>query len=403
MNHSRRRFVLVGASAGTVLIAGCVETFPGDDSGGNSSDDTSGGNGEPCEKVDFMLVDEPPHEPERPPTPDSPDDWNEHYLGDGMADDSAVAFDRVDLRFHEPIVDPIDYGDESVFYAELITSRDEFDERVASVGTESEDRVAAIDFDEEAVVAVLSGFGSSSVRHEWVRVDSNCNELHLHGYYVQPYVQTDDVTSRVSGVVLEKPDELERVWVSVTTGEDTRVNFPTDEDVQVVNGDDDDGDGGDDDDGAIDRTQVVPVESKSPGGWRSDATDDTGVVVQLEDQEEVRAITRADDNVDRFIDMTDFDDDTAFFLESAGPNTCYRTIEVTDVAVARDGRSVTGDATVVDESGDEEGCDEVVTYPAVLVRVASDGTLSSGEFRITDGWGNEETIESISMREFVQE
>lgn len=412
MKHSRRQFIWGSAVTGSVVLVGCLADETGAGTNGNNDD---GGSGEkPCEKVDFMLVDEPPHDPERPPQPtgsDEEDEWNEGYLGEGMADSPTVPFDRINLEFQKPVVDQLDYGGGSVFYADLFTSWEEFEESVDPVGDDSEQRATEIDFEDEAVIAVLSGFGSSSVVHEWVRVDENCDEYHLHGYYVQPYIQTEDYTTRVSGVIVEKPDdhELDRAWVSLTVDEDTRVNFPTDEDVQVVNGDVN-GDGDDDesdDDRPVGRVQTVQVDRPLQGEWHVDDSDATGIVVKLEDNEEVRAITREDEVVDRFLVGTNFEEETVFFIESVGPNACYRELDVSNVDVTEDenGSVVVGDATVVETGDEDEGCDHMVEYPAVLVRIETgdDIDVRGGAFRITDGWGDESVVESVSMSEFAQE
>ncbi|MFW6017423.1 MAG: hypothetical protein ACOCPX_01230 [Halapricum sp.] len=261
MTQSRREFVLATTGVGAVLLAGCLgraSDSPAD--GGNGGDDGNGDSGDrECDPIDLELIDDPPHGPERPPQPDDIDDeWDDHYLGSGMDDDSDLSFDRIDLRFRASPVNPVAFDGESVFYAELLTSREEFDERVEPVGEESTDRVDEIDFEEEAVVAVLSGFDSSSVCHEWVRAEQHCEDVHLHGYDVRPYVQTSDHTSRVSGVVVEKPeDDIDRVWVSLTVGEDSRANFHTDDDIQVVTDDDGSDDESAEGSGTVDQVDVV--------------------------------------------------------------------------------------------------------------------------------------------------
>lgn len=231
MTQTRRRFLLGTAGAWTGLIAGCLQGAPGVGVGNGDN-----GNETDCDPIDLALVDDPPHGPTRPPQPgrEEEDEWDDHHLGDGIDETTELAFDRINLQYHEPPVDAVDFGDEHVARAELVTDRDAFDEVVSPVDNDSEDRADEIDFDEEAVVIVLSGFGSSSVSHEWVRVEGNCEEIHVHGYYVWPYVQTADVTHRVSGIVVERPDGLERAWISLTIDEDMRVNVHSDEDMQVV-------------------------------------------------------------------------------------------------------------------------------------------------------------------------
>lgn len=404
---SPRRAIL--AAAGPMLLAGCLAEEMDPEGGSNDDDDTDDEEttqNEPCEPLDLPLVDEPPNEPERPPSPDLDeiDEWDDLYLGDAMDEATDTAFERINIRYREPVVDPVAFGGDGAYQAALFTTREEFDEALEPVGDDSDDRVAAIDFDEEVVVAVLSGLGSSSVSHQWVRVDEYCDELHLHGYYRQPYIQTDDVAPRVSGVIIEKPtdDDLDQLWVSLTVDTDTRINVPSDGDVHVVNGDTDDDDS---DSNRIDLVQVVQADREYDGDWRRDDTDDTGIAVYLTDEDQVRAIVEPHEDVDRFITGTDFGEDAVFYLESAGPDACHRKIDVTDVEVVTDeDRSfVRGTANVIDDSDAGGGCAEVVTFPGALVRIQSEVDLATGEFDIIDGWGDQATIEAMSMGEFAAE
>jgi len=417
MDRSRRQFVITGTAVGAAVFAGCLARSPdgrAGDGGDGGTDDTRD-HREACDPIELSLTDSPPHEPERPPQPEGiedEDEWDDHHLGERMDTDSELSFDRINLAFREPIVDGPEFDGESVFFAELLTSRDAFDELVEPVDDESKGRVDGLDFEDEAVVVVLSGFGSSSVRHEWVRVEDHCENAHVHGYYLWPYIQTDDYTSRVSGVVIEKPDEyeLERVWVSLTVAEDLRANFHTDADVRIVNGegddgDEDDGDEGSDTHGAVDRIQVVGATREFDGDWYSDERDDIGVVVHFDDEDELRAVVDDHEDVDRFVEGTDFGADAVFYLESAGPDACYGGIDVTDIQIVAndDGYFVRGNAVVGVDSDDGGGCAEGVTFPGVVLRVESEVDVREGEFRVTDGWGDGGTIDSISVAELAQE
>lgn len=398
---SPRRAIL--AAAGPLLLAGCLAEEIDPEGGATDDDDTDDEDtrqNQACEPLDLPLVDEPPNDPQRPPSPD----MDEGYLGDGMDDSTDVGFERINIRYREPVVDPVAFGGDDAYQAALFTTREEFDEALKPVGDDSDDRVAAIDFDEEVVVAFLSGFGSSSVSHQWVRVDEHCDELHLHGYYRQPYIQTDDVTTRLSGVIIEKPSnyDLDQIWVSMTVDTDTRINVPSDGEVHEVNGDNDDDDG---DSGRIDLLQVVQADREYAGDWRKEGIDETGIVVQLTEEEQVRTIVESHEDVDRLITGTDFDEDIVFYVESAGPDSCHREIDVTDTTVVADDDRyfVRGTAEVIDDSDAGEGCAEVITYPGALVRVQSEVDLDTGEFVIVDGWGDEATIEAMSMGEFAAE
>ena len=403
MRQSRRRFILASIGTGVATVAGCVadETNPG-----NGTSPGNGNGDDKCEPLELPLEDEPPHDPARPPQPTNPEeeeDWDEHYLGDGMDSSTDLAFERINLRYLDRIVDQTEYSGASVYHAELITTRDTFEESLEPVGDESIELADTIDFGEQAVVVTLSGFGSSSVTHEWVRVEQQCEDVRLHGYYRQPWIQTSDYTTRTSGVVVERPDEydLERAWVSLTVDENTRVNIPGDGAVHVVNGNDDDSELP----GPLEGVQTVPVERESAGDWRSSATEDTGVAVHLEREEEVRALVEEHENVDRLMEATDFDEDAIFFLESAGPNSCYDRIDVSEIVVVAndDGYFLSGNVAVVDDSDAREGCLDEVTFPATLMRVDSEVELPYGRFQITDGWDNAAYVKSIPMSEFAKE
>ena len=269
MTLSRRRVLLTGTVSSVGMFAGCLGTPDDEGTGDENSSSATGSNQRSRDELVFDLVDDPPHTPVRPSSPDDVeygDSWDDHHLGDGMDTDTAVSFDSIDLRLTESVLDVGTLEGESVFYADLLTSRESIEDIAEPVGDDASDRLEAIDFDDEAVVVVTSGFGSSSVRHEWVRVDDHCEKLHVHGYYVWPYLQNRDYATRTSGIIVEQPTgtELQQVWVSLTVDETTRVNVPTDGEVHEV---DDDGKPGDDD-----PTRRDTGQSKTYGSSRCPAT-----------------------------------------------------------------------------------------------------------------------------------
>ncbi len=401
MDRSRRRFVL-GCAAGAAAFAGCAGASPARENG----DDENPNDGS-CGALELPLVDEPLHQPERPTPPDSladEEDWDAQYLGDGMDEFVDKAVDSITVRSHNPVMDPVEYTGSSAYLAEIVTSRESFDERVEPIGNEASNRVESIDFDDEVVVIVTSGFGSSSIRHEWVGVEFACEEIRLHGYYHRPYLTTDDISDRMSAAIVERPEDhdLDRAWASLTVSEDTRVNIPADGDVHVVNGEeDDDGTG----QASVERTQRFDVTREYAGDWDRAGSDEIGLVVELTSEDEVRAVVSNHETVERFLDAIDSEEDTAFLIESAGPDTCHNTIAVDEVTVVADddGYVVQGDATVREEIDAQDGCDERVFYPAALLGVKSDVNTARGTFRITNGWGERETVESISFSELAKE
>lgn len=404
MNISRRALIATSAATVPLGVTGCLGDTT--DTDGNGDDDDNGDNGDAgdCEDVELPETDIPPHDPERPEIPDSPedeDDWDDHHLADGMETETDVSFERVNVRLDQPL-DPVEYGSSGVYEAMLLETGEAFTDIAEFI--DDDFSTDDVDWDEQAVIVVATGFGSSSVSHEWARVDDNCHEYHLHGYFKRPYITTDDVTSHTSAVVVETSDEsdLERLWVSLTVSEETRVNFPTDGD-RVVLGDEN-GDNGNDDGEGVD-VQSVQVNAKSPGGWDNESWDDTGVVVRLTEASEAEAIVRDSENLARFVEMADFAEEYVYLFESAGPDLCNDEIEIRDVGIDVTEREmfIRGDATVQDTSEEGEGCGEMIHYPAALVSVSTDTDVDHGEFRITDGWDDQITVEAISFAEFVQE
>ena len=206
---------------GTAAVSGCLgvsgsESPPADE---NRSQGT----------FDLDRVDHPPHDPERPDDPGDTDDaWDEHYLGEGMAAEPTLSFEkRSHLNIVEPALpSPVDFEGAAVYKARIITNEADAE----STFTESDE--LDVDFGEKSVIVIESGYGSSSVQHAWKRVeaiDDEVDQVHLHGYYVQPNVQTGDVASRYSVIIVDDPMDIEVAHVSLTVRDDARVNFSSDE------------------------------------------------------------------------------------------------------------------------------------------------------------------------------
>ncbi|WP_225332973.1 hypothetical protein [Halomicrobium urmianum] len=101
------------------------------------------------------------------------------------------------------------------------------------------------------------------------------------------------------------------------------------------------------------------------------------------------------ERVRAFVDGTDFERSLLVLVQSVGPDACYREVEVSDAEVS-DGR-VRFAARAVDASDGDRLCAQSITFPAAIVRVTVDGPVPSrATVRITDGWGNEETVETAS-------
>ena len=185
-------------------------------------------------------VDEPPHEIERPEvsddTAETDEEWNDHFLGEHIDEEPSLGFEVVDgvgPRFPElrDVAGPDEYR------VHLLESSLERDATLALERADPEvrDRLEAVDFDTHLIVVVESGYGSGSLQHRWVRAEDVDDGVHLHGYYTWPYLQTDDLTSRQSVLVVERPaDGADLARVSLTVSEDRRVHVNSTEGVVGV-------------------------------------------------------------------------------------------------------------------------------------------------------------------------
>lgn len=240
-----RRKILAGAGiALSPSLMGCLarSSSSGDtgDEDGMTGEDGQNDNGNDSEVVEEdPRVDEPPYNIDRPQPPEDPEDreeWNAEYLGEQMDTEPSLDFDQRSVR--RGVVR--DHGltglDGEAYWVELLTSESDRDE-VLELDAAVEDTRAwlgTVDFDQSVLVVVESGYGSGSVEHRWARVEAVSDGLHLHGYYTDPYEQTDDITTRVSVLEVERPDDLNLARVSLTVDEDRRVHFNSTEGVVSV-------------------------------------------------------------------------------------------------------------------------------------------------------------------------
>jgi hypothetical protein len=220
----RRRFLTTAGLVGTLTVAGCVS---------NGDDGNTGAGTAPDERVDA-----PPHGPERPPE----DDWNPDWLGAGMATDPTLPFEAVDVPLADQQLNTGSPPSDSEYAVSLLTSTSELESTVEMA--EAPDRLGSVDFGEELVVVVESGYGSSSVDHVWQRVETVERGIHLNGYRTDPRSGTTDYTARHSVLVVETTvDEDDRAHISLTVSGDKRVNFDSSEGVVTVDGTDGNTDG----------------------------------------------------------------------------------------------------------------------------------------------------------------
>lgn len=223
MTASRRTFLAV--TAATAVTAGCLR----------GSDETDDGNGAPTTTVpEEPRVDDPPYDVETPPN--DRDGWNEDYLCENMAAESALSFQRASSRRPDSLLSAEDPGDGDAYAVRALTSA----EAVRSVfdmnegGDDPGQPVDRIDFEEFLVLVVEDGYGSGSVSHHWKRAETTDRGLRLHGCLRLPFERTDDLTARYSTLKVERPAAFEFARVSLTVGADRRVHFNSTEGVVSV-------------------------------------------------------------------------------------------------------------------------------------------------------------------------
>ena len=191
-----------------------------------------------------------------------------------------------------------------------------------------------------------------------------------------PWDEFDGVR-RGAVTVIDSPDALPRRVLAILTGDDERdaddaSDEPADSDTDASDEPDD--------------SDAVHDEPDSPG----DATVD-----DLED----------------WIEETDFEESVVLHVESVGPNTCFGELAVSDVriesepietdsaAVEADQAVIAGTAEAVDVSEPDEVCGQAITYPSALVRVTpaepSVELPDVAQFTVVDGWGESSVEDSI--------
>ena len=185
-------------------------------------------------------VDTPPYDIARPEPSDEPFDrseWNEEYLGENQAESPSLSFDPLDVP--EGVLSRYGFRDfsGSAYLVEVIPDEVTRDAllNLDALDEQSRSQLTAIDFEASVLVAVRTGYGSGSVAHRWSRVESTGDGLHLHGYYTDPYIQTDDLTSWVSLLNVERPSgDVGPAHVSITVSADRRVHFNSTEGVVTL-------------------------------------------------------------------------------------------------------------------------------------------------------------------------
>ncbi|MES3517376.1 MAG: hypothetical protein PPP58_06915 [Natronomonas sp.] len=217
----KRRHAIAAFGTVVVGLAGCFEADAPED--------------DPDPVTEEPRIDEPPYAITEPDPPGDPDgDYDELYLGRAMPTDPSRSFRRLsDARLRSDARRLTDLDAAEEFHVRAVTDDET---RAATFDTDdaaSREAVESVDLDESTLVVVESGYGSGSIRHRFRRAEATDDGIHLHGFYTQPFVQTDDYTSRDSTIAVDvSPPGLVRV--SLTVAPDRRVHFNSTEGVVTV-------------------------------------------------------------------------------------------------------------------------------------------------------------------------
>lgn len=225
-----RRTVLAGSGVAlSALCGGCLGNINTSRRGSTDSPSCDATLNEGGPSTDRPVAawsrnDVPPYDIAYPENAESAEDWNPAYLGEQMSTSPSIDF-RVNSiaggQVHEPA--KLRQGHNS-YLLNLIETKEEREAHLTTGGT--------TDFDESVLVLVSECCGSSSVEHQWVRVEETTAGLHLYGYLRRPYVRTSDLSPRYSLLEIDRPaDEVEVACASLTVREDQRIHFDSTDDV----------------------------------------------------------------------------------------------------------------------------------------------------------------------------
>ncbi|ELY85921.1 hypothetical protein [Natrinema altunense] len=237
MTFNRRRF-LAGTAIATIASAGCLQADDGSGTGNGNGNGSGNGDddSEPTTAVpEEPRVDDPPYDIEEQPS--DPEEWNQLYLCENMSGDSDLEFQTVPAPRADLLLRTVETKDEA-YAVRALTSAAEVREvfELGDGGSDEgpEEPIDEIDFEENVLLVVESGFGSGSVTHHWKRAEATDRGVHLHGCQTTPLKQTHDFVARHSVVRVERPETFELARVSLTVGAERRVHFNSSEGVVTV-------------------------------------------------------------------------------------------------------------------------------------------------------------------------
>ena len=131
--------------------------------------------------------------------------------------------------------------------------------------------------------------------------------------------------------------------------------------------------------------------------WASAAmpTDAAGYVARFESRDALRWLVddreSTPEAVTEFVDATDFDSAVILYLQSVGPNGCYRELAIENVSIDD---AITAAASAVDTSEEGTFCTEAITYPSAFVRITGEDLPAATRVTLTNGWGTTAEVDA---------
>jgi hypothetical protein len=158
--------------------------------------------------------------------------WNSRYLGEEMPTQPSVEFERLDIPIGFVTSDTFNLARHvedlnAAYLAVVIKNKSEITDifKTDEMDKQRRQTLENINFESTALILVETGFGSSSIKHRWKRIEKGKNSVHLHGYYTKPLTRNSDLDTRFSVLRVNQPDDFEFARVSLTTNVDERVHF----------------------------------------------------------------------------------------------------------------------------------------------------------------------------------
>ena len=214
---NRRKFIAGGGLALTTALAGCYGTyryFTREDYGEQPFPEL------PSEE----RVDTPPYDITDQSI--NQDNWDPNYLGRNLSTRPSINFTtNVNASLSDEKINLSDMEESNEYLVRVIEDENEMNQIL------NEGNNLDINFNDEILLVIESGFGSSSFIQQWNRVEETEDGVHIHGYMYIPQNRRTDFRPRSSIVKVQRPSGHSdiKAHVSLTVDAKFRINFDSDE------------------------------------------------------------------------------------------------------------------------------------------------------------------------------